>query len=142
MLMSERQWKRWDVVERVNGKWLTMTQAAQICGVSVRQFRRIRRRIDRNGKAGLVHGNRGRPPANRVDAALRERVVVLRRGKYDRFNDEHFAEKLVAEAPPILLSVRTVRRILREAGIASVRRRRARKHRSRRDRKPQAGAML
>jgi hypothetical protein len=41
-----------------------------------------------------------------------------------------------------VLAVRTVRRILREAGIASVRRRRPRVHRRRRERKAQSGLML
>src|SRR5207253_2757628 len=70
------------------------------------------------------------------------RVVELRRGKYERFNDQHFCEKLRKETLPILLGVRTVRRILREAGIVSVRRRRPRAHRRRRERKAQTGLML
>jgi transposase len=141
-LMSERQWKRWDAIGRVNAEKLTMREAAQICGISLRQLRRIRRRVADVGQGGLLHGNRGREPANRVEEPVRERVVSLRRGKYDRFNDQHFCEKLRKEIPPILLGVRTVRRILREAGIASVRRRRPRAHRRRRERKAQAGLML
>jgi hypothetical protein len=38
-LMNERQWKRWDVVERVNQGQLTMGEAATICGLSIRQLR-------------------------------------------------------------------------------------------------------
>jgi len=140
--MSERQWKRWDVIGRVNAEKLTMREAAQICGLSLRQLRRIRRRVAENGQSALVHGNKGRRPVNRIDAAIRERVESLRRGKYERFNDQHFCEKLHSETPPISLAVRTVRRILREAAIASIRRRRARVHRRRRERKAQAGLML
>jgi hypothetical protein len=141
-LMSERQWKRWDAIGRVNAEKLTMKEGAQLGGVSLRQLRRMRRRVAEVGQAALLHGNTGRRPVNRVDTAVRERVVTLRRGKYDRFNDQHFCEKLRNEAPPILLGVRTVRRILRAAGIASVRRRRPRAHRRRRERKAQAGLML
>lgn len=141
-LMSERQWKRWDAIGRVNAEKLTMSEAAKICGVSLRQLRRIRRGVAEEGQAALFHGNRGRPPVNRVDEAVRKRVLSLRQGKYDRFNDQHFCEKLRNEIPPISVAVRTVRRILREAGIASVRRRRPRAHRRRRERKAQAGLML
>lgn len=141
-LMSEGQWKRWDAIGRVNAEKLTMSEAARICGISLRQLRRIRRRVAADGQPALLHGNRGRAPANRVEEAVRERVLSLRRGKYDRFNDQHFCEKLRKETPPISLAVRTVRRILREAGIASVRRRRPRAHRRRRERKAQAGLML
>lgn len=140
--MSERQWKRWDAIGRVNAEKLTMKEAAQICGVSLRQLRRIRRRVAEIGQPALVHGNRGRLPSNRVEEAIRERVLSLRRGKFDRFNDQHLCGKLRKETPPIVLAVRTVRRILREAGIASVRRRRPRAHRRRRERKAQPGLML
>ena len=88
--MSERQWKRWDAIGRVNAEKLTMSEAAQICGVSLRQLRRIRRGVAEVGQAALLHGNKGRMPVNRVEEAVRERVLSLRRGKYDRFNDQHF----------------------------------------------------
>jgi hypothetical protein len=141
-LMSERQWKRWDVIGRVNAEKLTMAEAARICGLSLRQLWRIRAAVAEAGKEALVHGNRGRPPANRTDQAVREQVIALRRKKYDKFNDAHFTEKLWGEAVTLKLSVRTVRRILRAAGIAAVRRRRPRRHRRRRERKAQAGLML
>lgn len=140
--MSERQWKRWDAVGRLNAEKLTMKEGAAICGISVRQLRRIRKRVAEEGKAGLAHRSRGRPALNRIDARLRERVVNLRRGKYDRFNDQHLSEKLREESPPVVLSVRTIRRILREAAIAPMRRRRPRLHRRRRERRAQAGLML
>jgi hypothetical protein len=142
-LMSERQWKRWDVIGRVNGEKLTMAEAARICGISVRQLWRIRGRVGAEGKEALFHGNRGRPPANRTAEAVSAKVIALRRTKYAGFNDVHFAEKLWGEEGlGVKLSVRTVRRILRGASIAAVRRRRARRHRRRRERKAQAGLML
>jgi hypothetical protein len=42
-LMSERQWKRWDAIGRVNAERLTMSEAARICGISLRQLRRLER---------------------------------------------------------------------------------------------------
>jgi len=140
--MSERQWKRWDVIGRVNAERLTMVDAARICGISLRQLRRIRGWVAEEGKEALFHGNRGRPPVNRTAESIRERVVALRRGKYTGFNEQHFTEKLREESTPVSLSVWTVRRILRGAGIAPVRRRRARRHRRRRERKAQVGLML
>lgn len=67
--------------------------------------------------------------------------MELRRGKYAGFNDQHFTEKLV-EVEGLELSRETVRRILREAGIRSPRKRRPPKHRQRRERKAQAGQMI
>jgi transposase-like protein len=141
-LMSERQWKRQDAVARVAAGKLTMAEAAQVLGVSVRQVRRIRRRVERHGAAGVAHGNRGRVPVNKLPAAVRARMLRLRRTTYQDFNDQHFTEKLALRTPPLQASVRTVRRVLRTAGIAAPRQRRAVKHRRRRERRAQAGLML
>ena len=140
--MAEWQWKRWDMLERLQRGALTMGEAAQVLRLSVRQVRRLRRRVTHDGRAVLVHGNRGRPPANKLDEPTRVRIVELRRTTYRDFNDVHFTEKLAAVAPPLRVSARTVRRVLRAAGIASVWRRRPRQHHRRRDRKPQRGLML
>jgi hypothetical protein len=141
-LMSERQWKRWDAVARVAAGRLTMQQAATVLGLSVRQLRRIRRRVEREGRTGVRHGNHERVPVNKLTAIIRARVLRLRRTRYRDFNDQHFVETLAQEQPPLVVSVRTVRRILRPAGVAARRQRRAPKHRRRRERKAQAGLML
>src|SRR3989442_9812215 len=140
--MSAGQWRRWDAVAGLAAGKLTVGEAARVLGVSVRQVRRIRRRVGEGGRAGLQHGNRGQVPVNKLRAAVRARILRLRRGKYRDFNDVHFTEKLAAETPPVLIGGRTVGRLLRAAGVGAVRGRRPPKHRRRRDRKAQAGLML
>ena len=115
--MSERQWKRWDVIERVDRGKLSLKQAAKICGISERRLRRIRTDMAEMGKEALIHGNRGRSPTNRIEDVVRDRVIELRKTKCDRFNDQHFTEKLweeTEETPPVKISPRSVRRILQE----------------------------
>src|SRR5947199_5652007 len=68
-LMSEGQWKRWNAVARLTVGKLTVGEAARVLGLSVRQVRRIRRRVAEGGRAGLQHGNRGRVPVNMLRAA-------------------------------------------------------------------------
>jgi len=140
--MSEREWKRADAMARLGAGKLTMGEVAMGLGLSVRQVRRLRRRVEGAGPAGLQHGNRGRVPSNKLAAADRARLVALRRTTYCDFNDQHFTEKLAAETPPLTVCVRTVRRVLRPAGIVARRQRRAATHRRRRERKAQAGLML
>jgi len=140
--MSEGQWKRWDAVARLEAGRLTTQEAARVLGLSVRQVRRIRRTVERAGRAGLRHRNHRQVPVNKLRAAVRQRILRLRRTKYRDFNDAHFTEKLAQEAPPIVVAVRTVRRLLRGDGVPAVWRRRPRRHRRRRDRKAQAGLML
>jgi transposase len=141
MQMSERQWRILSLLQRLERGELTVGEVAASLGLSRRQVQRKRKRLAGNGAAGLVHGNAGRCPKHRTTQDVREQVVMLRRGKYDGFNDQHFTEKL-AEVEGLVLSRETVRRILREAGLGSPRKRRPPKHRSRRERKAQAGQMI
>ena len=120
---------------------ITLKEAWEKIGVSYRQAKRIRRAVKERGVRGLLHGNVGRPPPNRIPEALRQMVLELSREVYREFNDTHFAEKL-AEQEGMVLSRETVRRIRREAGIGPKRRRRAPRHRKRRERMAQEGAMV
>ena len=137
--MQEQQ--RAIVLTRVlAGEW-TQEEAATALGLSDRQVRRLLRAYQTAGPAALMHGNRGRRPGHALPIATRERIVALARDKYVGFNDQHLTEKLAAEEQ-VVLGRETVRRILRAAGLPSPRRRRAPKHRSRRERMPQEGMLL
>lgn len=140
-LMTERQWKRWEVVQRVLAGAVTAVAGAAALGVSTRHIRRMIRRVEADGRAGLLHGNKGRRPANRVTDEVRGQILELRRNRYAGFNDVHLTEKL-GGSEQIQVSRSTVRAVLREAGEAAVRKRRAPRHRRRRDRKRQAGQMV
>jgi hypothetical protein len=139
--LSEKQWRRLDVVERIERGEMTIAEGAMALGISSRQMKRIRKRISKNGQNGVVHGNAGRSPKHRIGNLVRTRIVQLRRELYRGFNDQHFTEKLV-EVEGLKVSRSSVRRILRDARVGAVRGRRALKHRKRRDRRPQAGQMI
>ena len=133
--------KRIAVIQRVFREELTVVEAAMVLGVSERQCYRIKARVKQQGVKGVVHGNRGRPSRHKVKEKTVKRVVQLARGKYQGFNDHHLTEKL-KEQEQIDLSREKVRRILRAHGIASPKKRRGIKHRSRRERRASEGMML
>ena len=139
--MSQRQLQRWHVMGLVEVGKITLKEAGEKIGVSYRQAKRIRRAVREKGAKGLIHGNLGRPPPNRIPEASHQLVLRLSREVYSEFNDIHFTEKLVEEEG-VVLSRETVRRIRREAGIGPKRRRRVAGHRKRRERMAQEGAMV
>lgn len=139
-MTAKEQRRAWALTRVLKGE-LTMAEAAGMVGLSERQLWRLRVAFERAGPAGLVHGNRGRPSARRLDGSLRARVIELRRTRYVDVNDSHLAE-LLAEREAIEISRPSVQRILRAAGLASPRRRRAPRHRSRRQRMPAEGLLL
>jgi transposase len=141
MTLTPEEGRRLHVLTLLEGKRITATQAAEALGLTVRQLRRLRGALRREGPAALIHGNRGRPAPNRLPEALRAQIVALARGRYAGLNDHHLTEKLTTvEGLPV--SRVTVRRILRAAGVISPRRRRPPRHRSRRPRRAQAGLLL
>lgn len=93
------------------------------------------------GAEALVHGNRGRRPANRTADTHRERVVGLATTRYGGLDREHTAD-LLAEEQGLTVTPRTLRRWLSDEGVPTVRRRRAPQHRRRRARMAQAGLLL
>ena len=141
IVVTGREEKRALALNRVIAGGWTAGEAAEALGLSARQVRRLKAAYEREGIRALVHGNRGRPSPRALPAEIRERVVELARGRYAGCNDQHFTE-LLADREGLLLSRESVRRLLRAAGIRSPRRRRAPKHRSRRERMPAAGMLL
>jgi len=139
--MSRTEQRRGWLVTKVLAGELTVAEAAPLLALSERQVWRLVAAMRHSGPAGLVHGNRGRASPRRLPDPDRERIVDLARGKYAGVNDSHLAE-LLAEQEQIVISRQALRRLLRDAGLASPRRRRRPRHRSRRDRMPQAGLLL
>ena len=128
------------VLDYVVAGSLTLDEAARVLGLSTRQVRRLIVRHG-DGPARLAHGNRGRPPVNRIEDELRRRVVELATTTYAGVNHAHLAE-LLAEREGLEIAERTLRRILAEASVRPTRTRRPPRHRSRRERMPREGQLL
>ena len=141
IVLNRAEQRRVTVLNHLDSGALVNGEAATLLGISERQVQRLHRAYRERGVAGLAHGNRGRPAHNAIDSTTATQIVELATIKYKGFNHQHLTEML-AEHEGIELSRPTVRRILREAGISSPRRRRAPKHRRRRDRYPREGMLL
>jgi len=76
--MSTEQWRRLDIVGRIERGEMTIAEGAVSLGLSRRQMKRIRKRIRAEGEGGVVHGNAGRSPKHKTSALIRDRVVALR----------------------------------------------------------------
>src|SRR5438552_19058495 len=99
-LMAEGQWKRWDAVARLDAGKLTLQEAARVLRLSVRQVRRIRRAVERAGRAGLGDRNAGQVPVNKPRAAGRDASLRSRRTRQRHVDDAHLpAQPRPAEAP-------------------------------------------
>jgi transposase len=139
--LTVREQKRLFVINQVDaGRW-TAREAAGKLQLSLRQLRRLLAAYRREGPAGLVHGNRGRPSPRRLPAELREEVLCLANTDYQDYNDHHLADVL-SEDHAIHVSRSSVRRLRRRAGLPSPRKKRQPRHRSWRSRRPRPGMLL
>jgi transposase len=139
--LSQRQLQRFRVMGLVEAGRITLKEAAEKIGRSYRQAKRIWKRVKEEGVKGMIHGNTGKPSSHRIPEEIQEKVLQLSQRRYGEFNDTHFTEML-SEQEQIGLSRETVRKIRRQAGIGSKRKRRPMRHRKRRERKAQEGWMI
>lgn len=141
IVLSQKEFQRVRVMEQVIQGVLTAVDAGGFLGLSYRQVKRLKARYRERGPEGLIHGNRGRLPANTLDESRRDLILSLSSGRYAECNDTHFTE-LLSEREGITISRETIRKLRRCDGQKAKRKRRAVRHRSRRPRKPCPGMLV
>lgn len=139
--LSQKELQRVSVISACIKGDMACARAAGLLCLSVRQIKRLKKRMREEGEAALAHANRGRPSHRRLPDAIRQRIVQLARTTYAGFNDHHLCEKLV-EREGLSLSRETLRRLLRRQGLGSPRKRRAPAHRQRRMRSARLGELV
>ena len=137
--MSQRERDVLKVMQLVLDGQRTQAEAARLLQLSVRQVRRIQRRIQAGGDAALAHGLRGKPPNHQHAPDLRKRVLNACRKRYPDFGPTLACEKLADEG--LHGGVEAPRRWLRSAGLWTRRRHRD-PHRSRRPRRSCFGELV
>ena len=139
--MSQKELQRVSVISACIKGDMACARAAGLLCLSVRQVKRLKKRMREDGEAALAHANRGRPSHRRLPEEVAKRILQLSRSTYAGFNDHHLCEKLV-EREGFSLSRETLRRLLRLHGLGSPRKRRAPAHRQRRLRSARLGELV
>src|SRR5260370_7116330 len=139
--LSQKELQRVTVIHACIKGDMACARAAKLLCLSVRQVKRLKKRMRKDGEAALAHANRGRPSPRRLPDAVRGRIVQLSRSTYAGFNERHLCEKLVARAG-FSLSRETLSRLLRKNGLGWARKRRGAAHRQRRVRSARLGELV
>lgn len=137
--MSQRERERLKVFERVKLGEMTKTEAAELCGLSYRQTRRLYGRYREFGDSGLVHRGRGRPSNRQYGSEFRQAVLARYQERYPDFGPTLAAEKLALDG--YALDHETLRGWLLKAKLWRKRRKRPR-HRSWRERRAHFGELV
>ena len=138
--MSVRDSVRAGICERLLAGVLKEQEAARRLRLSVRQVRRLKRRVRDEGLGGVIHRSRGQPSRRRTSETVRNDVERLYRETYTGWNMVHFSEYL-ASRHRINLSPETLRQMLLHDASRPRHRRRSR-HRQWRERRRRAGELV
>lgn len=138
--MSIKEHMRYVVCQGMLRGHLREKEAAERLDLSVRQVRRLKRRVGREGPGGVIHRLRGRPSGRRTPEALEEQVRQLYQGRYVGWNMTHFSERL-ARVHGVVLSRERIREILLDEPCRP-RRGKRRKHRRWRARRSRLGELV
>lgn len=86
--------------------------------ISLRQVNRLIQIYKTKGKAGFVHGNRGRLPKKTISQEIKEKIIKLYKEKYYDANFKHFQE-LLKEYENIEISYTALYTLFRQNNILS-----------------------
>jgi hypothetical protein len=94
--MSQEERDRLRVMSQLQSGQVTQIEAGKALKLTSRQVRRIFRRYQREGDAGLVHRLRGRPSNRKIPQAVRKRVLGLIKARYTGFGPTLASEYLAS----------------------------------------------
>ncbi|MEK9132554.1 MAG: ISNCY family transposase [Patescibacteria group bacterium] len=140
--MSDREIDRLAVITKLLNKQLTAPEAAEQLNLSVRQVKRIKKRVKKQGAKGLIHRSRGGASNRSFKQAMVDKIIDLLITVYVGFGPTLAAEKLLAR-DKIKISDETLRAIMIKNNLWKPKSRKKNKqHRAWRPRKDNYGEMV
>jgi len=124
MELTPKERVRYETIEAVLKRRLTVEAAAEVLGTSVRQAYRLLARVRKEGSEGVAHKSRGRSTLNREELKTWERVIEIVRAESHEATDREIQEMLKRDHN-IDVGRESLRKHLRAAGIGPKRKRRS-----------------
>lgn len=139
--LSNKELREFEIISKLIRREINGTVAGNLLGLSVRQVRRLKQRVQKFGAAGLVHGNRGKKSNHGIVEIERKYLVSLLKKLYHDFGPTFASEKL-ATCHSIHHDPKTIRNIMIEEGLWQPRRTKKELHRSWRLRRAHTGELI
>ena len=139
--MSKRELDRAEVLQRIVDRRLSVTDAADLIGLTRRQTSRLLVAYRTSGTAGLMSKRRGKPSNRRHTDAFRGYVLGLVRERYHDFGPTLAVEKLT-ELHDVTVSRETLRKWMIEDGLWESRTERKKRVQQPRQRRARFGELV
>lgn len=109
--LTNKELRRLDIVNRLIREHINGTQAAELLGLSVRQVKRLKAKVIKDGPKAIAHALRGQTSNCKIPEDGYELIVSLLKEHYSDFGPTFAAEKL-AENYNIVHDPKTIRAIM------------------------------
>lgn len=141
VMMSGKEAERFALIQQVLDKTLTQRAAAAALGLSVRQVKRLCRKVRERGTTGLISRRRGQPSNRRIPQRLRDHFVGLVRQHYADFGPE-LAREYLEQEHGFAYSTETLRNWMIQDGLWNAKSRKRACLHSPRERRPRRGELV
>ena len=138
--LSKKDQFELNVLSKFRNGEITREKAAELLSISQRQVTRKASRVAKEGVKGVIHGNRGKAPSNKISEETKSQFLDLYKKVYSNFNMTHALEK-IEEEHSLQVAYSVFQRCCDEARIQKFRNRKS-KPRVFRERFPAEGMML
>lgn len=115
--LTVKELSRYDIIKRLIDKKISENEARNLTGLkSVRQIRRMRKKVKEEGAKGLAHHNRGKPGNRKFSESFVATVMTVIKEKYHDFKPTFASEKLL-ENHKIKIGRETLRKLMMKEGL-------------------------
>lgn len=139
--LSAKEIDRLEIIQLVIAKRLSVTKAAEQCGVSRTWMSQLVSSYKREGASSLASGRRGKPANNKLPSKMREQVCAIVREHYSDFGPT-LASEYLAEHHAITVSRETLRKWMIADGIWTTRAARRKRVQQRQQRRECRGELV
>ena len=139
--MNQEQRDRLVVLRKAQKKLITQAEASRELGVTVRQVKRLMKRLAAEGDACVVHRLKGKPSPKRKAEERKRAVEILAEPVYAGFGPT-LAGEYLREKHAIQISKEALRQWMSEAGLWKPRRAKPEKAHPRRERRSRCGELV
>ena len=115
--LTMQEINRYEVIQKLINKKINEEEARKMMNLkSVRQVRRIKKRVIKEGVKGVSHHSRGRPGNRKLNESFIKKVMKIVKEKYNDFKPTFAAEKLL-ENYNLKIGREKLRQLMIEGGL-------------------------
>lgn len=138
--LTDKEQYKFEVVSLAIEKKIRNRQAAKMLGLSIRQVKRLKNSVRKNGEVGIIHRLKGKTGNNRIQETVKQKALQYIKEKYLDFKPT-FANEKLQDSHNIFISPETIRLWMIKEGLWTARKQKDLLYRSWRPRKEYYGEM-